>query len=430
MITLPPANWLERWLARASFLLLRLMRRTDRLGVRQIFNPLLRECVAAFIQWIMNLRRHDEGFKPAEERTLPDEEAATDSIIEAFGTYMRQHYRPGEYERGGNTKTHGMVRADFIVHDKLPPEYCHGVFATPKTYKAWVRFAGPGPDMPKDIDDVGFGSCSIKVIGVDGPKLMEDEKTTQDFIMVSTPTFVTPDITSNALLQAYVLRGTPILYFLTTGSQHRLDFIMQGLWNETQTSPLEARYWSCVPYLLGQHEGKDQAMMYSVRPRIPKRSWIPGYPCRTSPVYLRNAMIETLAKGPIDFDFMVQRQTDAFRMPIENAGVRWPEKLSPFVTVATLHMPQQVFDSQEQFDFARNLSYQPWHCIAEHRPLGNQSRARRRMYWELRRLRQTMNATPHIEPTGNETFPDTPKARPIPDPQKPAYMSTALGSRM
>lgn len=413
MITLPPPTWCERTFTRVMNAVLRFMRRTDRLGFRQIFNPLLREPIAALIQWIMNLRRRDEGFRIAEERLLPNEEAANDSIIETFATYMRRSYRPGEYERGGNTKTHGMVKAVFKVHGDLPPELRKGVFAEPKDYKAWVRFSGPGPDLPKDIDDVGFVSCSIKVIGVEGPKLMEDEKTTQDFIMVSTPTFVTPDITSNALLQAYVLRSTPIQYFLFTGVQHFLDFIMQGLWNETQTSPLEARFWSCVPYLLGQHEGKDQAMIYSVRPRIPKRSWIPGLPCRTSPIYLREAMIKTLGQTHIDFDFMIQRQTDPFRMPIENAGVRWPERLSPFVTVATLHMPQQTFDSQPQFDFARNLSYTPWHCIAEHRPLGNQSRARRRMYWELRRLRQTMNATPHIEPTGDEVF-SGPPARPIP----------------
>jgi hypothetical protein len=50
------------------------------------------------------------------------------------------------------------------------------------------------------------------------------------------------------------------------------------------------------------------------------------------------------------------------------------------------------------------LSYTPWHCLKEHRPLGNQSRARKRMYFELRDLRQRMNQTPHIEPTGAETF--------------------------
>jgi hypothetical protein len=413
MITLPPPTWCERTFQRAMYCLLRLMRRTDRLGFRQVFNPLLREPIACLVQWVMNLRRRNENFELAEERLLPDEEASTDSIVEAFATYMRRHYRPGEYERGGNTKTHGIVKATFTVHGDLPPELRKGVFAEPKDYKAWVRFAGPGPDLPKDINDVGFVSCSIKVIGVEGDKLMEDEKTTQDFIMVSTPAFVTPDISSNALLQAHVLRDTPILYFLTTGVQHFLDFIMQGLWNETQTSPLEARYWSCVPYLLGQHDRKDQAMMYSVRPRIPKRSWIPGLPFWTSPIYLREAMINTLAEQDIDFDFMIQRQTDAFRMPIENAGVRWPEKLSPFVTVATLHMPKQRFDSQAQFDFGKNLSYQPWHCIAEHRPLGNQNRARRRMYWELRRLRQTMNGTPHIEPNGNEVF-SGPPAKSIP----------------
>jgi hypothetical protein len=398
MITLPPPALWERAAQSIGTVILRTLRRTDRLGVRQLFLNPLREVFAGVVQYIMNCRRHDEGFGLAEERALPEEDAANDSVIETFNTYMRRSYKPGKYERGGNTKTHGIVRAEFTVHGDVPEHMRHGVFASPKTYKSWVRFSGPGPDLPKDINDVGFVSCSIKVIGVEGDKLMQDETTTQDFIMVSTPTFVTPDIASNALLQAHVLRGTPILYFLTTGAQHFLDFAMQGLWNETQTSCFEARYWSCVPYLLGP----GQAMMYSVKPSIQKRSWIPGYPFWTSPVYLRKAMIESLAEGDVDFDFMIQVQTAPFRMPIENAGVRWPEKLSPFIKVATLHIPKQKFDYQSQFDFGKNLAYTPWHCIKAHKPLGNQSRARRRMYWELRQLRQTMNGTPHIEPTGNE----------------------------
>ena len=86
-------------------------------------------------------------------------------------------------------------------------------------------------------------------------------------------------------------------------------------------------------------------------------------------------------------------------MPIEDASVRWPESRSPHVPVAKLRLPVQKFDSPAQLAFADNLSINPWHCIAEHRPLGNQNRARRRMYWELCKLRQTMNGTPHIEPT-------------------------------
>jgi hypothetical protein len=54
--------------------------------------------------------------------------------------------------------------------------------------------------------------------------------------------------------------------------------------------------------------------------------------------------------------------------------------------------------------FANQLSYNPWHTIAEHRPLGNQSRARHRMYLVLSGLRHSMNAVPHYEPTGDEVF--------------------------
>ena len=100
-------------------------------------------------------------------------------------------------------------------------------------------------------------------MGVPGPKLMDDEKLTQDFLSICTPTFVTPDTRSNAKLQAWILKGTPLFYFANPRDPHILDGFMQSLWNKTQSNPLGERYWSCVPYLLGE----GQAMMYSVYPR-------------------------------------------------------------------------------------------------------------------------------------------------------------------
>ncbi len=55
------------------------------------------------------------------------------------------------------------------------PDLRRGIFAEPRTYRAWVRFSGPGPYVTPDIDDVGFMSISIKLMGVPGPKLMDDE---------------------------------------------------------------------------------------------------------------------------------------------------------------------------------------------------------------------------------------------------------------
>jgi hypothetical protein len=145
-------------------------------------------------------------------------------------------------------------------------------------------------------------------------------------------------------------------------------------------------------------------MQYSVWPKTNRRTPIPRLPFRPPDDYLRNAMVETLAKEDVELDIRVQLQKDPHLMPIENNAVLWPERISPRVSVATLRIPRQKFDSPSQLDFAKRLSYNPWHCIAEHRPLGNQGRARRRMYWTLATLRQSMNATPHYEPTGDEVF--------------------------
>ena len=74
------------------------------------------------------------------------------------------------------------------------------------------------------------------------------------------------------------------------------------------------------------------------------------------------------------------------------------------MSVATLRLPPQKFNSTAQMEFAKRLTSQPWHCLPEHRPLGQIKAARRRRYFELSRLRQRMNAASHYEPTGDEAF--------------------------
>jgi hypothetical protein len=387
------------WLADTSMALVHLERRFDPF-LRPAFDVLLRDPIATLVTGLINRGRPNEGLKIAEEKLLPDEEQYLDSIIQSFEKQMRLLWQPGRFERGGNTKTHGIVHGEFIVHHDLPAKFRHGIYAEPRTYRAWVRFSGPGPYITPDIDDVGFMSISIKLMGVPGPKLMEEEKFTQDMFGVSTPTFVTPDTKANAQLQLESFKNTQIYYFLNFHRPHVLDFIMQALWIKTQTSPFEAPYFSCVPYLLGE----GQAMQYSVWPKSKRRTSIPRLPFRPPDDYLRDAMVSTLAREDVELDIRLQLQTDPYLMPIENNAVLWPEKLSPRVSVATLRLPRQKFDSPAQLDFAKRLSYNPWHCIAEHRPLGNQSRARRRMYDTLSRLRHTMNSVPLYEPTGDEVF--------------------------
>jgi hypothetical protein len=392
-------NALLNFISDTSLTLLHIERRFDP-WLRPAFDAVLRDPLARFFTVLINRNRVDEGLAIAEERPIANEEENIQSIITSFTEQMRLLWKPGGYERGGNTKTQGIVRAELIIHDDLPPELRHGIYATPRRFPAWVRFSGPGPYITPDIDDVGFMSISVKLMDVPGPKLMDEEQHTQDMFGVSPPTFVTGDTRSNAHLQKYSLQNASLFHFINFHDSHVLDVIMQGLFIKTQSSPLEAPYFSCVPYLLGE----GRAMQYSFWPTSNKRTPIPRLPFRPPDDYLRAAMVKALSEGDVDLELRLQLQTDPHLMPIENASVMWPEKLSPRVPVATLHIPRQTFDSPAQMEFAKRLSYNPWHCIADHRPLGNQSRARKRMYYELSKIRHAMNAVPHYEPTGDERF--------------------------
>lgn len=399
----PPANTGSALLNLISNTSTRLVHAYSRVDpfIRPAFERLLRDAVARVVTGLINAGRRNEGLALAEERPIPDEDAHLQSIIDSFTEQMTLLWKaPNRMERGGNTKTHGLVKAEFRVHDGLPAHLRKGVFAEPKTYRCWVRFSGPGPYWTPDIEDVGFMSISIKLLGVPGPKLMDEERHTQDFTAVSTATFVTQDTYANAHLQKWSVKNAQIFHFLNFTRPHVFDLLMQGLWIKTQSSPFEAPYFSGVPYLLGD----GQAMVFSVWPTRTTRTRIPNLPFRPPDDYLRNAMVTALDAGDVDLDFRVQVQTDPHLMPIENNGVLWPERLSPRVSVATLHIPKQRFAIPDQIAFAHRLSYNPWHCIAEHRPLGNQSRARRRMYYELSQLRHRVNQIPHYEPTGDETF--------------------------
>jgi len=366
---------------------------------RDQFDRLFREPIATLVQALINRWREDEHLQIAEERPRPDEQQITEAIIAEMAQFTRNHYRPGHAQRAGNTKTYGVVRGRFEVRLDLPDYLRTGIFRVPRSYPVWVRFAGPGPLSPPDLKDNGILSIGVKLMDVPGDKLIDDEKFTQDFTGISAPTFTTPNIVENLKLQRWIAAGTPVLYFIGPRDPHLLDAIMQGLYARTQRNPLEVQYWSCVASLFGE----GRAVQYTIKPCSDEKT---PFPRKPSDNYLREAMLRTLSRRDVTFDFMVQFQADPFRMPIENASVRWPERLSPFIPVGKLRLPIQKFDSPRQLAFAENLSFNPWHSIPAHRPLGNQSRARKTIYLELSRLRQAMNATARIEPTGDEIFDD------------------------
>ncbi|WP_020405586.1 catalase family protein [Hahella ganghwensis] len=388
---------LPQWIHRSATLAAGVIRRLDPY-YRDSFDRYFRPSIESLAQTIIRLRLKDHGLDLGQELIRDDEEQVTTEIADTMNRFLIRHYRnTGKTaERAGNTKTYGLLKASFTIDDKLPRELKVGLFKKKQTFPAYVRFAGPGPLVTRDVDNNGILSIGIKVMGVPGPKLLDDEKSTHDFLGISSPTFTTPDIYENLKLQQAIEKDAPVWYFINPLDSHYLDAVMQGLYARTHANPLELTYNSCVPY----RYGNNRAVKYIFRPRISQKSKVG----RLTENYLREAMVETLAQHPVTFDLYIQIQTDPVSMPLENASVVWSERSSPPIRVATIRIPRQTFDSPAQLAFARNLTFNPWHALAEHKPLGNQNRARKYIYQATSRMRQGINKEQHIEPTGDEVF--------------------------
>jgi hypothetical protein len=76
----------------------------------------------------------------------------------------------------------------------------------------------------------------------------------------------------------------------------------------------------------------------------------------------------------------------------------WPESEAPFHEVATIHIPVQLFRTPEREALVENLSFNPWHALPEHRPLGAINRARKIIYERISRVRRKMNFPDLQEP--------------------------------
>ncbi len=329
----------------------------------------------------------------AQEYPPPHEAEYVNDLAGRLRAKIVKDNTTGIMRRDAHPKMHGVVKAEFTVEPNLPPELRVGVFAKAHTYAAWIRFSNQNgtiqPDGARDIRGM-----AIKLMGVPGTKLLEHEQdaATQDFIVISTNVFVTKDVQEfDGLIKAFTGTTLAKLIFLLTHWRVVWNLILSM---KKFANPLQIRYFSTTPYLLGK-----QAVKYSVIPVVEVPDTIPA---NLSPDYLREAMVAQLAKGDAYFDFAVQLQTDADTMPIEDPGVAWSEAVSPFRKVASIRILKQDFDSEQQREFGENLSFTPWHSLPEHRPLGGVNRARKVVYRSISIFRHEKNHVPRVEPTSWE----------------------------
>jgi hypothetical protein len=377
-----------------------------------------------------------------------DEKIEIDEVIETLIDQVK-HDSPPSVRRDAHPKMHGCVQAEFHVEKALPANLQHGIFKNlGHTYLAWVRFSNAF-HIEHDLKYETRG-MAVKLLDVQARNIVNNDGETQDFLFATHDIFFLPDTEHyDEFAKAAAAGPTKIFLFFM---RRRL---FRGFWSMLKSSvviarnPLAIQYYSQTPYRLGDAQAvklqvaphRTAALERSLPGRLPFaiRMMVAnavillfGLPLMTrlltmfefqanrgsaedfcdhyiaSRDQLRLAMMAFLSGHDAWFDVMVQLQPDADNTFIEDATKRWKTK---FEKVATIHIPRQVFwpepgmplnilnRTTEMIDLGENMSFNPWHALPEHEPLGNINRARRRVYEAIVRTRHRMNSVPMPVPT-------------------------------
>ena len=306
----------------------------------------------------------------------------------------------GRPSRALHAKANAGVEGELTVLDALPDPARAGLFAKPASYRAYVRFSnGDGRRQHDRTGDVR--GMAVKVVGVDGKKIipgMEQEKT-QDFLLIRTPAIpfrnarefvevVTAAQQNPLLVVPRVLRRLGL-----ARTMELLPQLARGL--RLPTLPLAAAtYFSAAPVRCGAYAIHYALVSHDASGR--------AITADTSRERLHHELAARLAKGPVVYDLRIQFYTGEAKTPIEDASVEWKTEDAPFVTVARLTLPRQDLDGvrgKKVAEFVETLSFDPWHALEDHRPLGNIMRARNVAY----RL-STKERSAAGEPDGSERF--------------------------
>ncbi|SFS62902.1 catalase family protein [Marininema halotolerans] len=306
-------------------------------------------------------------------------------------------YPVGHTLRDAHPKHLGLLQGQFTIREDLPPELQVGIFQPGQTYPVWVRISNASGRVQTD-DKKDIRGFAIKLMGIDGEKYQSDESTTQDFVLLSTPTipFGTVKLFRDAIY--YTLKYSPLLFLLRMIFQGNLTKVQElNHARQNHSSPFDIRFWSTTPYLFG----RDQVVKYSLRPTSSYQSQLPDTLTKT---YLRENMERHLSKTDARFDFMIQFSNDPQTMPVEDAAIHWCEESSPFIKVATLTIPQQSFRTTERDNLAEEFSFSPGHALIEHQPIGGLNRARTEIYQRISRFRHERDQRDQTEPTPQDFF--------------------------
>lgn len=357
-------------------------------------------------------------YSPDVEQKQAHEDEDVQALRETFAQIRTMAFEKSRHAvRDAHAKSHGILVGKLRVHGDLPSELAQGLFAQEGEHPVIARFS----TAPGDIVSDGIGSAlgmAIKVLEVDGPKVLPGapQPRTQDFLLVNHPTISSGDVHTYRRDQAVLLqtsKAPEAVQLAATAVLRGAANVLRGVGVDRtggpagqakpHVHPLGETYWSQGAIRYGDHVAKVSAAPVSENLTALTGEHVS---VRDASAY-RELTTAFFAKERGVWELRVQLATDLDTTPVEDASVRWPEDVTPYRTVATLTIePQDPSSPARRVYGDDELSFNPWHCLVEHRPLGSIQRVRRPVYDDSTSYRSQMNARSLDEPDGVDRFPD------------------------
>lgn len=315
-------------------------------------------------------------------------------IIAILKEKLDKNYAKGLTKRDAHPNCLGLLKAYFIVDKDLPLQYREGIFNR-DYYKAFIRVSNSNPKISSDKyrDIRGF---SIKLLNVYGDKCAEDEKFTQDFLLISMKTMPIGTLESMYDALYYTTKFTPIIYMGKLIKDKNTRVITDTIKNmKHHTSPLDISYYSTTPYMFG-----NRIVKYNIVPRSIYKSNLPK---KLSNNYLTENMQQHLYREEAVFDFRVQFYVNDMYTPINDSSIEWEEDKSPSIKLGEIRIPKQRFTTKKRFDLAEIMSFSPGHSLLCHKPIGEMNEGRVKIYKEMSKYRHYRNKEELFEPN-DENF--------------------------
>ena len=376
-----------------------------------------------FVKYTPDVETADPGFDENLQTVIAKTERYIAASVTAEGT--------GRAVRDAHAKGYGLVRGEVEILDQIPAEYAQGIYATPRKHDALIRFSNGSPHAGADARLGGATGLALKIFGIDGPTLVEDEPDTGtfDYANINAPVFFCNTVEHYLFIQDLFI-GAPGYFARGAAGRHDFykDFVTgkgtldqdHWAWDELlaflrvlQSPPVNlllSTYWTMGAVRHGDYIAK---VRFAPSPVFADKVVERALDLASAVEVYRPALVAELRERPYEFDIQIQLCADLAQMPVEDVTVEWPEHLSPFVTVAKLRFPQQDISDDADLDKMDVLSFTPWRVTAAHAPLGNIMRVRKEVYRHSSILRHQLNRQQRIEPSSAD---DVLTVKPTPTP--------------